>query len=134
MQGLPGAFEVDLTRVQSNVGRERHEAAVQRAIEYIHAGDAIQVVLSQRLQRQITADSFTLYRALRTVSPSPYMVYMNFGPYALVGASVETLLKVTGDRLYYHPIAGTRRRGATRKRTRRSRKSCAMTRRSGPST
>jgi anthranilate synthase component 1 len=58
------------------------------------------------------ADSFTLYRALRTVSPSPYMFYLNFGAFALVSASVETLLKVTGDKLYYHPIAGTRPRGA----------------------
>ncbi|MDB5076039.1 MAG: anthranilate synthase aminase component [Chloroflexi bacterium] len=97
----------------SNVGKERHEASVERAIEYIHAGDAIQVVLSQRLTRPFNADSFTLYRALRTVSPSPYMVYLNFGEFSLVGASVETLLKVTGDRLYYHPIAGTRRRGVT---------------------
>ena len=99
--------------VRSNVGQARHEAAVARAVEYIHAGDAIQVVLSQRLSRPIAVDSFTLYRALRTVSPSPYMVYLNFGDFALVSASVETLLKVTGDHLYYHPIAGTRRRGAS---------------------
>ncbi len=95
----------------SNVGQDRHEQAVRRAIEYIHAGDAIQVVLSQRLAKPTTTDSFTLYRALRTVSPSPYMVYLNFGGFSLVSASVETLLKVQGDRLYYHPIAGTRRRG-----------------------
>ena len=61
----------------------------------------------------MAADGFTLYRALRTVSPSPYMVYLNFGSFCLVSASVETLLKVNGDRLYYHPIAGTRPRGAT---------------------
>ena len=61
----------------------------------------------------MAADSFTLYRALRTVSPSPYMVYLNFGGFSLVSASVETLLKVDGSRLYYHPIAGTRPRGAT---------------------
>ncbi len=97
----------------SNVGKERHMEAVRRAIEYIHAGDAIQVVVSQRLSRPLAVDSFTLYRALRTVSPSPYMVYLNFGQFALVGASVETLLKVTGKHLYYHPIAGTRRRGAS---------------------
>jgi anthranilate synthase component 1 len=100
-------------RAVSNVGRQRHEDAVRRAIEYIHAGDAIQVVIAQRLSRPLRTDSFSLYRALRTVSPSPYMVYLNFGDFALVGASVETLLKVTGRRLYYHPIAGTRRRGAT---------------------
>jgi anthranilate synthase component 1 len=97
----------------SNVGKERHMEAVRRAIEYIHAGDAIQVVVSQRLSKPLAVDSFTLYRALRTVSPSPYMVYLNFGDFALVGASVETLLKVTGKHLYYHPIAGTRRRGAS---------------------
>ncbi len=97
----------------SNVGKERHMEAVRRAIEYIHAGDAIQVVVSQRLSKPLAVDSFTLYRALRTVSPSPYMVYLNFGEFALVGASVETLLKVTGKHLYYHPIAGTRRRGAS---------------------
>ena len=99
--------------VESNVGQERHMEAVRRAVEYIHAGDAIQVVLSQRMSRPIEVDSFTLYRALRTVSPSPYMVYLNFGQFALVSASVETLLKVTGRKLYYHPIAGTRRRGTT---------------------
>jgi anthranilate synthase component 1 len=103
----------DRPAAQSNVGQSRHEQAVRRAVEYIHAGDAIQVVLSQRLARPMAADSFTLYRALRTVSPSPYMVYLNFGNFSLVSASVETLLKVQGDRLYYHPIAGTRRRGAT---------------------
>jgi anthranilate synthase component 1 len=97
----------------SNVGQQRHEAAVSRAVEYIHAGDAIQVVISQRLVRPFSADSFTLYRALRTVSPSPYMVYLNFGEFSLVSASVETLLKVTGNHLYYHPIAGTRRRGTS---------------------
>ena len=96
----------------SNVGKDRHMEAVRRAIDYIHAGDAIQVVVSQRLSKPLAVDSFTLYRALRTVSPSPYMVYLNFGDFALVGASVETLLKVTGKHLYYHPIAGTRRRGA----------------------
>jgi anthranilate synthase component 1 len=103
----------DRVAPQSNVGQARHEEVVRRAVEYIHAGDAIQVVLSQRLSRPMHADSFTLYRALRTVSPSPYMVYLNFGDFALVSASVETLLKVTGDHLYYHPIAGTRPRGAT---------------------
>jgi anthranilate synthase component 1 len=103
----------DVAVPKSNVGQQQHQASVERAIEYIHAGDAIQVVLSQRLSRPFNADSFTLYRALRTVSPSPYMVYLNFGTFSLVGASVETLLKVTGDRLYYHPIAGTRRRGVT---------------------
>jgi len=104
---LPASEELPVA--VSNVGQERHEAAVRRAVEYIHAGDAFQVVLSQRLTRPIRAGR--LYRALRTVSPSPYMVYLNFGEFSLVSASVETLLKVTGDRLYYHPIAGTRRRG-----------------------
>ncbi|HVA91221.1 MAG TPA: anthranilate synthase component I [Chloroflexota bacterium] len=99
--------------VSSNVGQDQHMAAVARAVDYIHAGDAIQVVVSQRLSRPLGVDSFTLYRALRTVSPSPYMVYLNFGDFALVGASVETLLRVTGRKLYYHPIAGTRRRGTT---------------------
>jgi anthranilate synthase component 1 len=98
---------------RSNVGQARHEAAVRRAVEYIHAGDAIQVVLSQRLSVPFHADSFTLYRALRTVSPSPYMVYLQCGAFSLVSASVETLLRVRGDSLYYHPIAGTRPRGAT---------------------
>jgi anthranilate synthase component 1 len=114
---VPPALEkirnLDDVQAVSNVGQARHEAAVRRAVEYIHAGDAFQVVLSQRITRPFRADSFTLYRALRTVSPSPYMVYLNFGAFSLVSASVETLLKVTGDHLYYHPIAGTRRRGAT---------------------
>ncbi len=112
-QPIRAAAPGESARAESNVGKERHMAAVRRAVEYIHAGDAIQVVVSQRLSRPLGVDSFTLYRALRTVSPSPYMVYLNFGDFALVGASVETLLKVTGRHLYYHPIAGTRRRGAT---------------------
>jgi anthranilate synthase component 1 len=110
---LQAASDTPQPDAVSNVGRERHEAAVRRAVEYIHAGDAIQVVLSQRLSRPMRADSFTLYRALRTVSPSPYMFYLNFGAFSLVSASVETLLKVTGDKLYYHPIAGTRPRSTS---------------------
>jgi anthranilate synthase component I len=97
--------------VSSNVTREQHEAAVERIRQLILGGDAIQVVLSQRFARPTRARPFDIYRALRMVAPTPYMYFLHTDDVQIAGASVETLVRVTGHDIYYHPIAGTRRRG-----------------------
>jgi anthranilate synthase component 1 len=99
--------------VSSNMTREEHRAAVLRAKDYIVAGDIIQVVLSQRFQRPTTAHPFDVYRALRTINPSPYMYYLDLGDVQIVGTSPEMLVRVDEGKIDYHPIAGTRPRGAT---------------------
>jgi anthranilate synthase component 1 len=99
--------------VRSNMTREEHAAAVLKAKEYIVAGDIIQVVLSQRFQRPTPAHPFDVYRALRTINPSPYMYYLDLGEVQVVGTSPEMLVRVDEGKIDYHPIAGTRRRGAT---------------------
>jgi anthranilate synthase component I len=104
-----GAF-----KVSSNFTRAGYEEAVERAKEYIRAGDAFQIVPSQRFFAEVgDLDPFLLYRGLRTVNPSPYMTYLKLGDLALVGASPEPLVRVEGRRVMTRPIAGTRRRGAT---------------------
>ena len=85
--------------------------SVERAKEYIAAGDVFQVVLSQRFELQPKAAPFDIYRALRTVNPSPYMYFLRMGEMHVVGASPEMLVRVTGDKLEYRPIAGTLPRG-----------------------
>jgi anthranilate synthase component 1 len=99
--------------VESNMTPDEYRAMVERAKEYIVAGDIIQVVLSQRFQRRTAAHPFDIYRALRTVNPSPYMYYLDLGEAQIVGASPEMLVRVEDGMIDYHPIAGTRRRGAT---------------------
>ncbi len=98
---------------RSNFTQEGFETAVQKAREYIHAGDIFQVVLSQRLQTETRARAFDIYRALRVVNPSPFMFYLDAGPAQLVGASPEIMVRVEGDRVTVRPLAGTRPRGAT---------------------
>ncbi len=105
-QGVP-ADEV----VSSNMTREDHALAVERAKQHIVAGDIIQVVLSQRFQRPTAAHPFDVYRALRTINPSPYMFYLDLGEAQLVGTSPEMLVRVEDGKIDYHPIAGTRPRG-----------------------
>jgi anthranilate synthase component 1 len=95
----------------SNITREQFEANVLRAKEYVMAGDIFQVQISQRFSRPTSADSFTIYRALRTVNPSPYMFYIRTGEGDLVGASPEMLVQVQEGRVETRPIAGTRWRG-----------------------
>ncbi|MPZ49655.1 MAG: anthranilate synthase component I [Dehalococcoidia bacterium] len=97
--------------VTSNLTREQHAAAVLKAKEYIVAGDIIQAVLSQRFQRPTAAHPFDVYRALRTINPSPYMYYLDLGEVQVVGTSPEMLVRVDEGKIDYHPIAGTRRRG-----------------------
>jgi anthranilate synthase component I len=97
---------------QSNMTREQFEATVSRIIEYVHAGDAFQVVPSQRFTSPCPVEAFSIYRGLRTVNPSPYMYFLDFGDFEIAGASPEPLVKVTGDRVETRPIAGTYPRGA----------------------
>jgi anthranilate synthase component 1 len=100
--------ELDL---RSNYTRERFEAHVRTAKEHIAAGDIYQVVLSQRFEAEVSADPFTVYRALRHVNPSPYMYFIRIGAVSVVGSSPEMLVRVEGSRVETHPIAGTRPRG-----------------------
>ena len=83
---------------QSNMERAEFEGMVARIVEYIHAGDAFQVVPSQRWSAEVPVQSFSIYRGLRAVNPSPYMYFLDFGDFQVVGASPEPLLTVTGRR------------------------------------
>jgi anthranilate synthase component 1 len=102
----------DLTGWQPNMTRERFEANVERAREYINAGDAFQIVLSQRFSKPLCADPTDLYRHLRATNPSPYMYHLSLGGGRhIIGASPELLVKAEGRRVQTRPLAGTRRRG-----------------------
>jgi anthranilate synthase component 1 len=96
----------------SNMPRERFEAMVSRIVEYVHAGDAFQVVPSQRWSAPVPVDAFSIYRGLRAVNPSPYMYFLDFEDFQVAGASPEPLLTVAGRQASTRPIAGTRPRGA----------------------
>ncbi|MEO1457756.1 MAG: anthranilate synthase component I [Pseudomonadota bacterium] len=97
----------------SNTGHGRYLEMVERAKDYIRAGDIFQVVPSQRWALPLEAEPFALYRALRRTNPSPYMFFFNLGGFQIVGASPEILVRVRGDTVTIRPIAGTRPRGAT---------------------
>lgn len=102
------------TAIRSNFTRDEFCALVERAKEYIRAGDVFQVVLSQRFERNVYSSPVNLYRALRCVNPSPYMILMQFPEFSLVGSSPEVMTQVKGGTCMVRPIAGTRKRGATR--------------------
>jgi anthranilate synthase component I len=108
IKGITPASEVSL---KANISNYDYYKSVKHAKEYIRNGDIFQVVLSRRLQTEISCDSFDLYRMLHLVNPSPYMYYLNFDETKIVGSSPETLVKYDGDRVYVRPIAGTRKRG-----------------------
>jgi anthranilate synthase component 1 len=103
----------DPPEFESNIGSDGYAAAVERAKEYIRAGDVYQVVPSQRWSADAPVDAFSVYRGLRTVNPSPYMYFLDFEDFALAGASPESLVKVNGRRAEQRPIAGTRPRANT---------------------
>ena len=96
---------------ESNMPREAFEAMVARIVEYVHAGDAFQVVPSQRWSAPSPVESFSIYRGLRAVNPSPYMYFLDFEDFQVVGASPEPLVTVSGRNVSTRPIAGTRPRG-----------------------
>ncbi|MEX0681800.1 MAG: anthranilate synthase component I [Balneolales bacterium] len=99
--------------LQSNIPREVFHSHVKKAQKYIYAGDIFQVVLSQRFRSSFEGDRFMLYRALRMVNPSPYLFFLEFGDFALVGSSPEVLVQVQEETVRVLPIAGTRPRGTT---------------------
>jgi len=99
--------------IRANQTRDAFEGAVRQIQEDIAAGEIYQAVLSQRFETTTEASPFDVYRALRHINPSPYMYFIRIGPDAIVGASPEMLVRVEGTHLETHPIAGTRRRGAT---------------------
>ena len=109
--GAPVAGPVT-DRCRSNTPEARYHEIVARAQEYIAAGDIFQVVLSQRVDVETPVHPFTIYRALRTVNPSPYMFYLDYLDHQIVGASPELLVRLEGRTVTNHPIAGTRPRGA----------------------
>jgi anthranilate synthase component 1 len=115
----PEAGVVEAPHFESNVEREEFEAAVARIIEYVHAGDAFQVVPSQRFSAPAPVEAFSVYRGLRSVNPSPYMYFLEFGDFQLAGASPEPLVKVSGRRVETRPIAGTYPRGGSEDEDRR---------------
>ena len=97
----------------SNFTREGYKQAVEKAREYIRAGDIFQVVPSQRWTQEFRQPPFALYRSLRRTNPSPFMFYFNFGGFQVIGASPEILVRVMAGEVTIRPIAGTRPRGAT---------------------
>ena len=100
-----------LNCIESNFKKEHFINSVQKIKNYILEGDVIQVVLAQRLKFNISKDSFTIYRALRSINPSPYMYYLKFGDLEIVGSSPEILVRLEGEKIEVRPIAGTRKRG-----------------------
>ena len=111
---IPFQTGAPATQAQSEFGAGAFKAAVQKVKDYIAAGDAMQVVLSQRLTRPFASSPLSLYRALRSLNPSPYMFYYDFGDFHVVGASPEILVRKEGATVTLRPIAGTRPRGSTR--------------------
>jgi anthranilate synthase component 1 len=115
---------VDLSITPSpthRVTKEEFVAAVERSKQHIVDGDVFQVVISQRFDHEISAEPLDVYRVLRTLNPSPYMYFLSLvspegEPYSIIGSSPEALVKVTGERVYMHPIAGSRPRGETPER------------------
>ena len=103
----------EVPEFRSNLGDEGYAAAVERVKEYIRAGDAYQVVPSQRWSADAPVEAFSIYRGLRNVNPSPYMYFLDFEDFEIAGASPEALVTVSGRRAGQRPIAGTRPRAAT---------------------
>ena len=108
-----------LNGLTSTMDRAAFEQAVERAKEYIRAGDIFQVVLSHRLSATVRSSAFDAYRALRVVNPSPYMYFLRLGEHVVVGSSPEVLVRREGASVEVRPIAGTRPRGATPEEDRR---------------
>jgi len=97
----------------SPVSREAYGQIVERAKAYIRAGDIFQVVPSHRFSAPFKLDPFALYRSLRRVNPSPFLYFLNFGGFQLVGSSIEILVRLRDGKITIRPVAGTRRRGAS---------------------
>ena len=121
------------SKAVSNTSEAEFLAMVGKAKEYIAAGDAFQIVLSQRFTSRFDLPAFSLYRALRRVNPSPYLCFLDFGGFQIVVSSPEILVRVKAGKVTIRPIAGTRWRGKTPAGRRlRWRPSCSPTPRSAP--
>lgn len=112
LPSLPTA-EKSNPNFQSNMSRDAFESAVRKAIQYIEEGDVVQVVISQRFSTEANAHPLMIYRALRSLNPSPYMYLLRFGDMDIIGASPEVLVTYEEGRVRVRPIAGTRHRGKT---------------------
>jgi anthranilate synthase component 1 len=110
---LDPVSDVETDLPPSTMGRERFESGVEKAKDYIMAGDAFQIVLSHRFSRDLRADPFDVYRALRLINPSPYMFFLRHPEVTVLGSSPEPLVKVRGRQVIQRPIAGTLPRGST---------------------
>ncbi|MGH2554970.1 MAG: anthranilate synthase component I, partial [Actinomycetota bacterium] len=110
---LDPVSDVESALPPSTMGRERFESGVEKAKDYIMAGDAFQIVLSHRFSRDLRADPFDVYRALRLINPSPYMFFLRHPEVTVLGSSPEPLVKVRGRQVVQRPIAGTLPRGST---------------------
>jgi anthranilate synthase component I len=108
-----GADAPPIGEPRSNTSPDDYMAMVARAKDYIAAGDIFQVVLSQRFETDFTLPPFALYRALRRVNPSPFLYYLDFDRFSIIGSSPEILVRVRDGKVSLRPIAGTRRRGAS---------------------
>lgn len=111
---IPEAKPSAKSQASSEFGEDNFKAAVKRAQQYILDGDIMQVVLSQRMSQEFSAPTLSLYRALRSLNPSPYMFYYDMGDHHVVGASPEILVRLENGTVTARPIAGTRPRGKTR--------------------
>jgi len=111
---IPQAQPMPISTASSEFGESNFKAAVKKAQQYILDGDIMQVVLSQRMSQDFAAPPLSLYRALRSLNPSPYMFYYDMGDHHVVGASPEILVRLEHDTVTARPIAGTRPRGKTR--------------------
>jgi len=111
LQGSPPKSSGDRIKLKSNISRSDFEKKVEKAKEYIRAGDIIQVVLSRRLEMQPAPEPENFYWKLRSLNPSPYMFFFDFPGKSVIGSSPELLLKVENRKVITRPIAGTRRRG-----------------------
>ncbi len=98
---------------KSNMTREQFHDAVRKCVDYINAGDAFQIVPSQRFSVPFELPPFAFYRSLRRLNPSPYLFFLNFGAFQVVGSSPEILVRVRDGKITLRPLAGTRKRGAT---------------------
>ena len=104
--------------IKSNFSKQKFLEAVRKAKKYIIDGEAFQIVLSQRFSIDSLSNPFNIYRALRTTNPSPYMYYINFGKFKIIGSSPEPLIKINGRKILTCPIAGTKKRGTSPKEER----------------
>jgi len=114
IQGDDGPQATDIAAPKSNTPQDAYYDIVRKAKDYITAGDIFQVVLSQRFETPFSLPPFSLYRALRRINPSPYLYFLNFEDFAIVGSSPEILVQVRDNKVTIRPIAGTRHRGKNR--------------------